>query len=755
MGTNAGKSIAMKLPSKTDILQWISDNPSRTSKRDISKAFGITGAARIDLKRLLKELAEDGKIDGNRKTFSKSGELPPVSVLRVEAINPDGELLAKAVEASAGTQHDNILFIPKAGDTALKVGDRFLGKIAKHDGEGHVYEARLIRVINAGGNRLIGIFRARSEGGRVVSIEKGSTREWQVTKAMVNGACEGELVEARQSGPRGRMGLPMAEIVNVLGDPGAPKAISLIAIHEHGIPDAFPQAVEDEVAALPAVDATTRTDLTELPLITIDPSDARDHDDAVCAFVDDNPKNKGGFIVWVAIADVAAYVRSGTELDEQAKLRGNSSYFPDRVVPMLPERLSADLCSLHEGVDRPCIAVRMVLDKGGEKTSHDFHRGWMRSPAALHYEQVQSAIDGKPDDRAAPFVKDVLEPLFAAYRATNIARANRQPLDLDLPERRIQLSDDGIVQSVNFKDRMDAHRVIEEFMVMANVAAAETLEEKKTMALYRVHEEPNPEKLDSLRETAKSAGFALAKGQVLKAAHLNGLLHQAAGTPHSEVINMSVLRSMTQAYYGPDNLSHFGLNLKRYSHFTSPIRRYADLLVHRALISAHGWGDDGLTAAEVEQLPQIAENISKTERRSMAAERDTVDRYLAAFLSERIGGEFEGRISGIAKFGLFVQLDETGADGLVLLSTLGSEYFRFDHAKNVLKGEDTGRVISIGQRVTVRLAEAVDITGGLRLELLVIDGKPIASRKASNSRRYGQRKSAGKGKPRKKISKKR
>ena len=390
---------------------------------------------------------------------------------------------------------------------------------------------------------------------------------------------------------------------------------------------------------------------------------------------------------------------------------------------MLPDRLSGDLCSLHEGVPRGCVAVRMQIDANGEKISHSFERGLMRSAASLSYEQVQAAMDGTPDDQCSPLMDSVIRPLYAAYDALKKARALRQPLELDLPERKIILSDDGKVASVNFRDRFDAHKLIEEFMVLANVAAAEILVEKRTPQLFRVHEEPAPEKLESLRETAQASGLNLAKGQVLQTRHLNRLLNDASDTDFAELINMSTLRSMTQAYYSPQNFGHFGLALKSYAHFTSPIRRYSDLIVHRALVSAHGWGDDGLNNEEIERLEETAKHISETERRSMVAERDTTDRYLAAFLSERVGADLTGRISGVQRFGAFVRLDETGADGLIPVRSIGSEYFHYDQEEQILEGSDSGLRIGIGQRVLVRLTEAVPVTGGLMLELLELDGK--------------------------------
>ncbi|MEP3784285.1 MAG: ribonuclease R [Ascidiaceihabitans sp.] len=714
-----------RIPTKPEILDWITANPTLTSKRDISKAFGIKGAARIDLKRLLKELEAEGHLEKRKKTYSDPDRLPPVSVLLVTAPDNNGDLFAKPMEWQGTGVEPVVLLITRASDPALGEGDRILARLTQVKADDHHYEGRLIRRIGTNPKRILGVYRARSEGGRILPIDKGGDKEWIVGAGATGGAKDGELVEAELAGPKGRMGLPLARIVDRLGDPSAPKAVSLIAIHQHAIPDAFPDDVVAEADAHSPKELGNRVDLRDMPLVTIDPSDARDHDDACFAQADDNPDNEGGHIVWVAIADVAAYVTPGSALDREARNRGNSTYFPDRVVPMLPDRLSGDLCSLHEGVPRACIAVKMTLDAQGQKIAHEFVRGLMRSPASLHYEEVQAAIDGSPNERTEPLLEPVLQPLYAAYAALVEARQLRQPLELNLPERQIVLGDDGAVQSVNFKDRLDAHKLIEEFMVLANVAAAETLIAKKSPLLFRVHEEPSQDKLNALRETVMAAGLTLAKGQVLQTAHLNRLLAQAADTDDEELINITTLRSMTQAYYSPQNFGHFGLALRSYAHFTSPIRRYADLIVHRALVTAHGWGDDGLSPADIDNLEKTGTHISDTERRSMVAERDTTDRYLAAYLSERVGEEFTGRINGIAKFGMFVKLDESGADGLVPIRSLGNEFFHFDRDAGTLMGADTGITYQIGQTVTAKLTEAAPVTGGVALELLTVEGAEV------------------------------
>ena len=716
------------IPSRQQILDWVAEHPDAASKRDLAKAFGLRGGAeRIELKRILRELEADGLLARRRRHYEDAGALPPVSVLALIGPDAQGDLFAKPLEWQGDGAAPRILFLPREHDPAIGPGDRFLARLTPTPGtESHDYEARLMRRIGMQPHKIAGIFRKTTEGGRILPIDKGDSREWRVRGDATLGAQDGELVEAEQAGPKGRLGLPLARVIERLGDPSAPRAVSLIAIHQYGIPDDFPDEALAEAEAAKPAPMKGRDDLRTLPFITIDPSDARDHDDAVAAMPDPDPANPGGMLVWVAIADVAHYVRPGTALDREARKRGNSTYFPDRVVPMLPDALSGDLCSLHEGVDRPVIAVRLRLDSSGELTGHGFHRGMIRSLASLSYHQAQDAADGRPDAVTQPLMDSVIRPLFAAYELADKARARRQPLDLDLPERRIELGPDGRVRSVAFRERLAAHKLIEEMMILANVAAAQTLEAKRRPLVYRVHEEPAPDRLDALREVAAASGFTLAKGQVLHTQHINRLLAQAEGSDYDELINISTLRAMSQAYYDPGNLGHFGLALRSYAHFTSPIRRYADLIVHRALIAAHGWGKDGLSPEDVEMLPETAQHISETERRSMAAERDTNDRYLAAFLADRVGTEMSGRINGVARFGAFVRLDETGADGLLPIRAIGNEYFHFDPDAQLLIGADSGLEIGLGQRVTVRLAEADALTGGLVLDLLELDGQPVA-----------------------------
>jgi ribonuclease R len=506
-------------------------------------------------------------------------------------------------------------------------------------------------------------------------------------------------------------------VVERLGSIKSERAVSLIAIHAHGIPQEFSRAALDEAAAARPATTGEREDWREVPFVTIDPPDAKDHDDAVHAVPDPDPRNLGGHIITVAIADVAHYVRSGSALDRAGAERGNSVYFPDRVVPMLPERISNDLCSLRPDEDRPALAVRMIVAADGRKRSHTFHRVLIRSAARLHYEQAQLAVSGRTDDTTEAIAKTVLEPLYAAYRAVRRARDEREPLDLEIPERKIVLKSDGTVDRVIVPQRLESHRLIEEFMILANVAAAETCERARVPLIYRVHDEPSPEKLNALREFLATLDIALPKGGALRPGGFNRILARVKGHDVERLVNEVVLRTQAQAEYSSENFGHFGLNLRRYAHFTSPIRRYADLVVHRALIRACKLGSDGLPdAVTAAELAETAANISATERRAMKAERETADRLIAHFLADRIGAVFDGHISGVTRAGLFVELDETGADGFIPARMIGDEYFRFNEAGRAFVGRsETHR---LGDPVTVELVEAAPVAGALRFRLV-------------------------------------
>ena len=699
---------------KARVLELLAESPNAT-KRDLSRLLGVKGSDRIALKRILKELAEEGAIEGNRRRgYAQPNDLPDVAVLEITGQDTDGELQARPQKWESNEEPPPITLVPGTTDPGvLARGERVLARLTKTD-DG--YEARVIKHLGASAHKVLGVLHEGPNGLRIAPIDRKSRTEFSVDNRDRNGAAHNELVLAEPIAGRAA-GFPRARVVEKLGSMNTPKTISLIAIHAHGIPTEFPDDVIAQAKAATAPDPRSRTDLRAIPLVTIDPDDARDHDDAVWAGPDDDARNPGGHIALVAIADVAHYVTPGSALDREAYKRGNSAYFPDRVVPMLPEHLSADLCSLKEGVDRACLAVRMVFDRNGKKRRQEFIRGTMRSAARLTYSRAQQAFDGHPDGAMSDIAKSTLAAIWACYQTLTIERKERDPLDLDLPERRVILGEDGKVKSIAYRERLESMKLIEEFMVLANVAAAEVLEQKKSPLVYRIHEHPSKEKLFGFSDYLRTIGINFTKGQVLKPGVFNKILSQAKGGPHENVMNDVVLRTQAQAVYAPENLGHFGLNLHRYAHFTSPIRRYADLIVHRALVRAHGFGDDGLSDREAGRLGEFAEHISMTERRAMAAERDSTDRYVAAFMEDRVGATFDARITGVTRFGLFVRLRETGAEGLLPARALGTEFFRHDERKHAMIGDRTGTAYKLGDIVSVRLVEAAPLTGGLRFDL--------------------------------------
>jgi ribonuclease R len=553
--------------------------------------------------------------------------------------------------------------------------------------------------------------------------DKRAKGEYVLRKGDLAGAQAGEFVLCRIKPSHKRAGPGPQEVLveERLGHVDSPRAISLIAIHEHDIPTDFPDAAIEQANQAKGVTPAGRTDLRDVPLITIDGADAKDFDDAVWAQADTAEDNPGGFRMIVAIADVAFYVASGSALDKTAYQRGNSVYFPDRVVPMLPEALSNGWCSLRPQEDRGCLAVEMRIDRDGRfKGKHRFVRGIMRSAARLTYDQVQAARDGNWSEVTGPLLEPVIEPLYGAFHALLRNRQNRGTLDLDLPEKQVVVNEHGEVTGIETRERLDAHRLIEEFMIAANVAAAQTLERLHQPCMYRVHTPPDDDKVDALRETLKSYGLNLAKDQQAKPEAFGRILEQVKGRPEAPMLNEMVLRCQSQAYYSPDNEGHFGLSLDRYAHFTSPIRRYSDLLVHRALIDGLKLGEDGLRAGESEQFDEIGEHISFTERRAQKAEFDAIDRFTAAFLKDQVGAVFQGRVGGVTRFGLFVTLTDTGADGLVPIATLPNDFYRHDEKTHCLKGERWGRVYRLGDKVRVRLTEADPVTGGIVLEMVEV-----------------------------------
>ena len=690
------------LPSREKILDFITTSPTPAGKREISKAFGLHGADKIALKALLKDMADEGLIDSAPgRAFHKMGGLPKVTVLRIVDVEDDQVIGVPEIWHGEGIPIPRLRVIEKGRRGALGVGDRVLCRTEER-GAGHV--AHPMKKLARSEETFLGV--VAHEDGRhwLRPVDKRERRDTLITD--LGEAKVGDLVRAEKAGRVPRI---TARVAEVIGDPFAPRAFSLIAIHKFGIPDEFPDAVIQEAEAVSRLPLGDREDLRHLPIVAIDPADARDHDDAVWAQSD----GAGGFNAIVAIADVSFYVRPGSALDGQAKKRGNSVYFPDRVVPMLPETLSADMCSLKANKDRAALACHLTINKVGKVTAWRFTRAVIRVAANIAYEDAQAAIDGGMHE----LLDTALRPLWDCWALLAKARAAREPLDLDLPERRVVLDANGRITSIAVRERLDAHRLIEDFMIAANVAAAKALEAKKAPCMYRVHEPPAREKLVALKDYLETFEVPFALGQVVTPKVFNHVLARVGDADFRPQVMEQILRTQTQAYYAPANQGHFGLSLGSYGHFTSPIRRYADLLVHRSLVGAYSLGEGALTSDEAARMTMLGEMISQYERRAMEAERETVDRYVAAYLSERVGQIVDTRISGITKFGFFASVEDIGGDGLVPISTLGAEYFKHDEANHRLVGENSGETYSLGQRLQLRLVEANPASGALRFEL--------------------------------------
>lgn len=723
---------ARELPSRDEVVAFIRGATGKVGKREIAREFDVSGADRPALKDLLRDLEADGTLERKgRRTLTTPGQLPPVFVGEVTA-DDDDEVLAKPVRWSADTPPPVIEIRQGARRPTLSVGDRGLLRVVGRD-SGRVLVNVLRRFEDQGPGAIVGLYDIGRDGPRITSSETRGIADFAVPPGQEGGAEPGELVEAEiLPGRRGR--LPQARVKARLGGMDSPGALSLIAIRAHDLPSVFSaEAVaQAEKAKVPALGK--RTDLRDLPLVTIDGEDARDFDDAVYAEPDGN-----GWRVLVAIADVAHYVRRDDPIDREARKRGNSVYLPDRVLPMLPEALSNGVCSLKPGEPRACLAFDLRIDRGGAVTSHTLVRGLMRSAARLTYTQVQAAMEGRFDDATGPLAESVLAPLFGAFRALTQARAARGVLELNLSEKRVVLDDAGNPVDIKVRQQDDSNRLIEEFMIAANVAAAATLEAAAAACMYRIHDVPSSEKLDQLGETLRDLGLPLAKGQVIKPSHFNRLLERVHGTSEQELVNTLILRTQAMAEYNPRNIGHFGLALARYAHFTSPIRRYADLLVHRSLIAAQKLGPDGEDLATAfDRYADLAPKISAAERRAQAAERDTVDRYLALFLRDRVGETVEGRVRGASRAGLFVALDGTDADAFIPISDLPRDYYIHDHDRAALVGERTGRQFRLGDRLTVRIRETTPLTGGILLDL-VAGGTKGATPRGQSRRKGGRR----------------
>ena len=723
-----------RLPDRDELLAYIRDNDGDTVRRDIARAFGVRGAQRAELRAMLRELEDAGLIErGDGRKWRPSDRLPPVAVLEVYDLDDDGEPLLRPVSWEADQPAPFIEL--RAGPrnmAAPGVGERILCRLQPRDDDS--YRATPMRRVGVQAQTIIGVYRQAGDGGRLTSTERSTRHELFVAAEDSGGAENGELVAAEPL-PGRRNGLARAKVTERIGDASRPGAISLIAIHRAGIPVEFPEAVIEaaEGAQPPALE--NRTDLRAVALVTIDGADARDFDDAVFAEPDTDKENPGGWHLIVAIADVAWFVRPGEALDREAYRRGNSVYFPDRVVPMLPAALSNGLCSLVPEEDRACLAADLWISRDGNLLRHRFRRALMKSAARLTYEQVEATRDGGD----TPVALAIIDNLYGAFDSLSRERKRRGTLELELPERRVILDEAGTVQSIAPVTRLDSHRLIEEFMITANVAAARELIRLRQPAMFRIHDEPDREKLQEMREVLAEFGVKLPKAKIYRPADFNALLARIAGQPHARLIHELVLRAQSQAQYSPENIGHFGLGLRTYAHFTSPIRRYADLLVHRALIRGLQLGDGALPDDAGAAFTETGEHISVTERRAIGAERDANDRYAAAYLAQHIGDRFTGVIRGIARAGLFVALEDEGAEGFVPASRLPGGRYRFDAPTHTLRSAESSLTYRLGDDVEVRVAEADGLTSSAIFDLLD-GGNQVAIRARRHKRPTGKSK---------------
>lgn len=719
------------LPSPDEIKAFINKSSGSIGKREIARAFGIKGSARIALKKLLRKLASDGEIVFHkRKRINPPGSLPPVTVLEVTEILDDGLARGRPVKHVNDTANLEISIAINNKAPSFSAGDRVLVKTSRTSEK--VYKAFVLRKLDSDTSRTLGIINKQAGHLRVLPIDGRKSNLAIIDQSISIPAREGDLVEVEIQRER-KMGLRQAKVTEVIGQKGERNLVSLISIHEHNIPTEFSQeALNLAESAAPIELGKDRNDLRDIDLITVDGKDARDFDDAIWAEEYQCTGTSLGWRLIVAIADVAHYVRQGDALDTEAKRRGNSVYFPDRVIPMLPEALSNGLCSLKPNEDRGCLAVEMIIDSVGNKQSHRFIRGIMRSRARVTYEELEKAFHTKSTPMSHE-LKKFSSPLLGAFRALSKARERRGALNIETTEKHIEITENGMVESITPRDRLESHKVIEEFMILANICAAETLEQRKYPCVYRTHDAPSDEKVTDLRSNLEFMGIKLSKGQVLKPKVFNQILSQVKETDFEQMVNQLVLRSQSQAEYSVTNIGHFGLGLSRYAHFTSPIRRYSDLLVHRALITANTLGLGGQTNVPLNDLEVICNQISQTERRAASAERSANDRYAALFMENRIGESFDAVISGVKNFGIFITLNDVQADALLPVSSLPNDYYEYDEKKHLLIGRNIGLDFRLGQKIHVTLKTADPITGRLAVEYA--GGSPDFTKNASKPRR--------------------
>ncbi|MGB1863721.1 MAG: ribonuclease R [Candidatus Puniceispirillum sp.] len=713
---DSGDDYITGLPKQQAIIDFVNSCATPPNQREIVRAFNIGQEYRAPLRRLLRSLSEQGLLvrrEGRR--IASPDHLPEVTVLELMSFDDNGDGMARVAGENSDDSTEppeiRVVLSRKAG-RAPSVGQTILARLARVGP--NLYEARIIKVLERQQKRLFGEVIAAQKGFRLQPAERGKRDAINLQTSSSAPCAPGDLVEAELLPSKGYL-TKTARVVRNLGSSAGTGAFSALAIAEFNIRHHFPEAVISEANALKTPPAKGRLDLRDTPLVTIDGADAKDFDDAVFA----EPTDTGGWRLLIAIADVSHYVRQDSALDKEARTRGNSVYLPDMVVPMLPEAISNDLCSLRPHEDKAAMVAEIFIDSEGKRTSHSIQRALIKSHARLTYDKVQAVFDGTLDEADADVPHGILHALFGAWHALNIDRTAREPLALDLQERRVEFDDNNVAVGIALRKQTESQRLIEDFMIAANVAAADTLIAARRPCVFRVHDAPDPKKADSLHKLADAIGGKFARGQVLQPHHFNKLLAQVKDTADELMVNEAVLRSQSKAVYDINNIGHFGLSLRNYAHFTSPIRRYADLLVHRALVDHAAKGRkspvDGLLDMPLEIMSEICTHISETEANAANAERRSIDRFAAALFEKRINETMEAVIVAITGFGAFLRLDDGKADGFLPLKNLPDDYYDLDASGQWLEGRHAGWTFGIGTELTVQIAEVNAVSGGILL----------------------------------------
>jgi ribonuclease R len=718
------------IPSREFILGTLTENAAPMGFEEVAQALDLTTEDdRVALERRLGAMVRDGQLVRNRRDAYCLVNKRDLIAGRVIG-HPDGFGFVKPDDGG-----DDLYLYPKEM-RGLFHGDRVVARVTGRDRRGR-FEGSVVEVLERGTHSVVGRLYSESGVGFVVPDNKRLSHDVIIPSDRLLGATQGQIVVAEITDQPTKRTQPIGRIVEVLGDHMGPGMETAIAMRAHDLPVAWPEGVEQQIAAftdeVPEAAKAGRTDLRAVPLVTIDGADARDFDDAV--YCERKPK---GWRLVVCIADVSAYVVPGSALDREALNRGNSVYFPDRVVPMLPEVLSNGLCSINPKVDRLCMTCELYISREGKVTRSRFFEAVMRSHARLTYDQVAAMIvDGDPDlcERHAELLPHLHE-LYALFQALRQARDARGAIDFDTVETKFVFNDAQRIERIEPVERNDAHRIIEECMLAANVATARLFERKKMPALFRIHETPKQEKLSDLREFLAELGLNLPGGNKPSAKDYGTLLHSVKERPDAHLIQTVLLRSMQQAMYSSDNVGHFGLAYDAYTHFTSPIRRYPDLIVHRIIKHILAGG----TAADLEyskpDLQQIGEVCSGTERRADEATRDAEDWLKCEYMQDKLGEEFDGTITSVQGFGIFVELDQVYVDGLVHITALDNDYYHFDPVGHRLTGERTGQVYRLGDRLRVKVA-AVNLDDR-KIDFVLAEPAQQAAKKRSRSRRKRQ-----------------